>query len=143
MPTWHYRQVFKFTLSCVCCPCFMSISPLLLKLWQFSLIRDWPEIWKSEIPPSEFCLTSEDCGKLGIPKSAWMLLMKSYWMLQYARVAAFTVSELLREKTIRIKGLKLPNKHPLSTKYQNKEKKLASLIVAGKKLSLPFFKIWF
>ena len=37
-------------------------------------------------------------------------------MQQNARVAAFIVSELLREKTIRIKGLKLLNKYPLSTK---------------------------
>ena len=31
------------------------LSSLVLELWQFSFIRDWPEIWKSEIPPSEFC----------------------------------------------------------------------------------------
>ena len=31
-------------------PSFMSISWLVWKLWQFSFIRDWPEIWKSEIP---------------------------------------------------------------------------------------------
>ena len=28
----------------------LSISSLILELWQFSLIRDWPEIWKPEIP---------------------------------------------------------------------------------------------
>ena len=32
----------------------MSILSLVLKLWQFPFIRDWPEIRKSEIPPSEF-----------------------------------------------------------------------------------------
>ena len=42
---------------------FMSISSLVLELWQFTFIIDWPEIRKSEIPPSEFCLMSEDWGK--------------------------------------------------------------------------------
>ena len=63
-------------------------------LWQFSLIKDWPEIRKSEIPPSEFCPISENWGKSGIVN--WMSLMKCYWMLQNVRVTAFTVSELLR-----------------------------------------------
>ena len=31
-------------------PSFMSISSLVLELWQFSFIRDWPEIRKSKIP---------------------------------------------------------------------------------------------
>ena len=73
---------------------FMSISSLVLWLWQFSLIKDWPEIRKSEIPPSEFCPISENWGKSGIVN--WMSLMKCYWMLQNVRVTAFTVSELLR-----------------------------------------------
>ena len=34
-------------------PRFMSISSLVLELWKFSFIRDWPEIRISEIPPSE------------------------------------------------------------------------------------------
>ena len=38
-----------------------------------------------------------DWGKLGIPNLARMSLIKYYWMLQNARVTAFTVSELLRE----------------------------------------------
>ena len=60
-------------------------------------IRDWPEIWKSEIPQSEFCPISRDWGKLGIANLARMFLLKCYWMLQNARVTAFTISELLRE----------------------------------------------
>ena len=36
-------------------PSFMSIVLLVLELWQFSFMRDWPEIRKSEIPTSEFC----------------------------------------------------------------------------------------
>ena len=39
--------------SLVTGPTFMLISSLVLELWQFPFIRDWPEIRKSEIPPSE------------------------------------------------------------------------------------------
>ena len=71
---------------------FMSISSLFLELWQFSVIRDWPDIWKSEIPPSEFCPISGDWDKLRIPDLAWMSLITCYWMLQNARATVFTVS---------------------------------------------------
>ena len=30
----------------------MSVSWLVLELWQFLLIKDWPKTWKSEIPPA-------------------------------------------------------------------------------------------
>ena len=52
---WHdvvvnFFDVILFLLSIlVTDPNFMSISTLALELWQFSFIRDWPEIWKSEI----------------------------------------------------------------------------------------------
>ena len=52
---------------------------------------------ESEIPPSEFCPMSGDCDELGISNLAQMSLVKCYWMLQNARVTAFTMSELLRE----------------------------------------------
>ena len=91
---------------------FMSISSLVLKLWQFSFIKDWPEIRKSEIPPSEFCPISGDWGELWIPNLAQMSLIKCYWMLQNARVTAFTVSELLRENPqIKVKEYIKENKH--------------------------------
>ena len=83
--------------SLVTDPSFMSTSSLVLKLWQFSFIRDWPEIRKSEIPPSEFCQISGDWGKLGIPNLVGMFLMKCYWMLQNSKVKTFIVSELLKE----------------------------------------------
>ena len=73
---------------------FMLISSLALELWQFSFIRDWPEIWKSEIPPAGFCQISGDWGELETPNLAEMSLMKCYWMLQNARVTAFIISEL-------------------------------------------------
>ena len=62
-----------------------------------SFKRDWPEIWKSEIPPSEFCRISGDWGELLILNLAWMCLIGCYWMLQNSKVTAFTVFELLRE----------------------------------------------
>ena len=73
---------------------FMSISLLVLELWQFSFIRDWPEIRKSEIPPSEFCPISEDWNGLCMPNLARMSLIEFYWMLQNSRVTAFTAFEL-------------------------------------------------
>ena len=91
---------------------FMSISSLVLKLWQFSFIKDWPEIRKSEIPQYEFCPISRDWDELGIPNFPRMLLIKCYWMLQNARVTAFTVSELLRENPqIKVKEYIKENKH--------------------------------
>ena len=98
-PTWSHRQIF-LTLFCfsykslVTGPCFISISSLVLELWQFSFIRDWREIQKSEIPSSEFCPISGDWSKLGISNLARMFLRKCYWMLQNAKVTAFTVFEL-------------------------------------------------
>ena len=78
----------------------MSISSLVLELWQFSFIKDWPEIRKSETPPSEFCPISGDWGELWIPNLVRMSLIECYCMLQNSRVTAFTVFELLRENQL-------------------------------------------
>ena len=79
--TWHHHQKFYdvvlFLLSSlVTGPSFMSISSLVLQLWQFYFIRDWPEIQKSKIPPSKFCPISEDSGELGLPYLTQMSLIK-------------------------------------------------------------------
>ena len=79
---------------------FMSISSLVMELWQFSFMRDWQEILKSEIQPSEFCPISGDWGKLWVPNLARMSLTEFYWMLQNSRVTAFAVLELLRENQL-------------------------------------------
>ena len=79
---------------------FMSISSLVLELWQLSFIRDWPEIKKSEIPPSEFCPISGDWDELWIPNLVRMSLIECYWTLQNSRVITFTVFELLRENQL-------------------------------------------
>ena len=83
--------------SLVTGPRFISISSLVLESWQLIFIRDWPEIWKSEISSSEFSPISGDWGNFGILDLARMSLIKCYCMLQNLRVTAFTVSELLRE----------------------------------------------
>ena len=53
---WH-NAIVKFFVdvlfllsNLVTGPSFMSISSLVMDLEQFYFIRDWPEIWKLEIP---------------------------------------------------------------------------------------------
>ena len=86
--------------SLVTGPGFMSTSSLVLELWQFSLIRNWPEIRKSEIPPSEFFRISGDWGELWIPNLQRMSLVECYWILENYRVTAFTVIVLLRKNEL-------------------------------------------
>ena len=50
-----FFDVAMFLLSCLVTGSgFLSISWLLLELWQFSFVKDWPEIWKLEIPYLSF-----------------------------------------------------------------------------------------
>ena len=96
--TSNFFDVVLFLLSSlVTGPSFMSISSLVLELWQFSFIRDWPEIRKSEIPPSEFCPISGDWGELGIPNLARMSLIKCYWMMENVRVTVPTCIVLMNQ----------------------------------------------
>ena len=96
----NFFDVLLFLLSSFSGPNFMSISSLVLELWQLSFIMDWPEIRKSEIPLSEFCPIFGDWGELSIPNLARMSLIECYWMLKNPRVTAFTVFELLRENQL-------------------------------------------
>ena len=57
----------------------MSISLLVLELWQFYFVRDWPEIWKSEhtfvwVLPDIWRLGQVGDTKLGTNVSNNMLL---------------------------------------------------------------------
>ena len=112
--TSNFFDVVLFLLSSlVTGPSFMSISSLVLELWQFSFVRDWPEIRKSEIPTSEFFPISGDWGELWIPNLARMSLIECYWMLQNSRATAFTVFELLRENQLGGGGVgKITPPHP-------------------------------
>ena len=99
--TSNFFDVVLFLLSIlVTGPSFMSISSLVLELLQFSFISDWPEIRKSETPPSEFFPISEEWGELWVPHLARMSLIECYWMLPNSRVTAFTALELLRENQL-------------------------------------------
>ena len=99
--TSNFFDVVLFLLSSlVTGPSFMSISSLVLELWQSSFIRDWPEIRKLEIPPSQFCPISGNWNKLWVPNLARISLKKCYWMLQNSRLIDFTVLELLKENQL-------------------------------------------
>ena len=115
--TRPHRQIFLsailFVLSnLVTGPSFMSMSSLVLELWKFwqlSFIKDWPEIWKSEIPPHEFCPVSGD--EAGLWYQIWYecLLIKCYWMLQNTRVIAFTAVLLLSKNQQEGRRVLLPH----------------------------------
>ena len=76
-PSSNFLDVALFLYSsAVTCLGFMPISLLVLELWPFSFKRDWPEIRKSETPPSEFYPITRDWKKLGIQNLARMPLMK-------------------------------------------------------------------
>ena len=93
---------------------FMSISSLVLELWQFPFIRDWREIRKLEIPLSQFCPISGDWGELGIPNLAWTSLIKCCKMLQNVRVTYSLYHFLvIKGKPTGRKGVKItPSHHP-------------------------------
>ena len=71
-----FYVILLFLSSLATAPSFMSVSLLALELWRFSFVRDWPEIQKSEIPPSEFCPISRQVinTKFGTNVSNRMLL---------------------------------------------------------------------
>ena len=92
LPIWRYRQFFfdvvLFLFSSLATgSSFISTSLMVLELRELSFIRDLQEIRKSAIHE----------GRLGIPNLVWISLLKCYYMLQKAKVAAFTVFESLRE----------------------------------------------
>ena len=64
----------------------------------FCLKGIWPEIRKSEISPSQFCLISRDLGELVIPTLLWMSLIKSYVMLQNPRLYSFYCFWVIKAK---------------------------------------------
>ena len=107
-----FWRCFVFLVKLVTSPSFMSMSSLVLELWHIPFIKDWPEIRKSEIPPSEFCPVPGDWGEEEIPNLAQTCLIRCCWILQNARVTAFTVSELFRENQQNGGSLKLPRSVP-------------------------------
>ena len=97
----NFFDVVLFLLSnLVTVPRFMSISALVLEIWQFSFIRGSPEIRMSDIPSSEFCPISGDWDELWIPNLARLSLIEYYCTRQNSRVTTFTTFELLRENQL-------------------------------------------
>ena len=99
---WHHLIVTFFDVALfllsrlVTGPRFMTISALTLELWQFSFIKDWPEIRNRKYPvcvfPNIWRLGLVRDTKFGMNVSNKILLNTAN-----ARVTAFTVSKLLRE----------------------------------------------
>ena len=84
LPTWRYCQffdTFTFLLSLlVVSPTLMSVSLLVLELWQFLFIRDLTRNLEIKITLVWVC---------PIPNFAWMSLMKRYLMLQNTRFTVY------------------------------------------------------
>ena len=96
LPDWSKLVINPFWRCCVpffklsYWSSFMLVSLVVLELRLF-FFRDWPEIWKSEIPPSEFSPIFGDWDKLGVPSLAQFFVIKSYYMLQGYSFYAFWV----------------------------------------------------
>ena len=63
---------------------------VVMTIFFYKRLNGNPEMENSQ---SEFCPISRDWDMLGILNFAGMSAMKCYWMLENARVTAFTVSE--------------------------------------------------
>ena len=63
-------------------PSFTMISFLVLELWQFFFIRDWPEIRKSEIPMSEFCPIPGEWCKLPYAAKCQVYSFYRFWVIK-------------------------------------------------------------
>ena len=114
-----------------------------------SFIKDWPEIQKSEIPPSEFCPISGDWENLEIPNLAQTSLIKCFQTLQNARVTAFTVSELLREnqqggvKLLSTTQIRVNNDFEISSKiFSDKNCRQSKLFLMKNFTCLVYFSKW-
>ena len=110
-------EVFLFLLSSLLTgPSFMSISSLVLELWQFPFSRIWPEIRKSEITPSQFCPISGDWSKFGIPNLGLTSLMKWWNVTECCKMPGLQLLQFLSYygKTSRGEegGINLPSPPP-------------------------------
>ena len=85
-----FEVVFFLLSSLVLGPSFMPISSLVLELWQFSFIRDWLEIRKSEILPSEFCPISREWNKLGIQDTKFGTNISNKMLINAAKFQGYS-----------------------------------------------------
>ena len=107
---WNFCDAVLFLfLSLVAGPRFMSILPLVLELWQFPFIRDWSEIRKSQIPPSEFFPISRDWGEFGLPN---LTRTSDKMLMNAAKCQGYSFYCFLFIKGTTNRGLKLPPPPP-------------------------------
>ena len=102
----------------VTCPSYISISSLVLGLWQFSVFNflQWAQNPEIRNTPVWFLPNTWRLRRVRVSDLARMSLIKNYWKLQNARVTVFIISELLREHQ---QGVKLP----IPTQIKVKEKR--------------------
>ena len=102
-------------------PSFISISSLVLELWQFSFIRDWPEIRKLKISPSEFCPVSGDWGDLRIPNVSNKILLNA------AKCQCYSFYHFWVVKRKPTGGYNYPPSYKLNPLMENVPKRLDTL----------------
>ena len=83
-----------FLSSLITGPSFMSISRLVLELWNFSFIEDWKKIWRSEITPSDFFSIPRDRSEWVTPNLTWMFLIICYWILLNVRFITHVLTNI-------------------------------------------------
>ena len=129
-----FDVVVFFLSSLVNGPSFVSILSLVLELWQFSFIKDWPEIRKSEIAPSEFWIIFGDWDELRIPNLARMSIIK---LLNAAKCQrhSFHRCWVIKGKPTKRGGVKLPpSRLGLRTCHASKKFELSSSLFPQKVL---------
>ena len=75
---------------------FHAKSLLVLELWQFLFIRDWLEIQKLEMLPSEFSPITGDWGNLGIPNLTQMKNVSNKKLLKAAKCQSYYYVKTIR-----------------------------------------------
>ena len=111
-------EVLVFLLSgFVIGPSFMSISLLVLQVKQFFL-RNWPEIWKSEIHPSDFCPIFGEWSELGIPNLTGMFYNEKLLNPAKCQVYSYRFWVITRKPTW---GKNIPTTHHSSWVEMNWE----------------------
>ena len=88
----------------------MSISSLVLELWKCPFIKDWPEIWKSEKPSSDFCPISADWwGEWRVPNFGTNFSNKMLLNSPKRRAYSFSGSWVIKGKSTMGKVTPSPN----------------------------------
>ena len=110
VPASYFFNGLLFLLSSLATgPGFMSISLMVLELWQFSFIKDWPEIRKSKIPPSG--LNIWRLGQVGNNKFDTNVSNKMLLNAAKSQGCSICRFEVIKGKPTRGRGVKLSPTH--------------------------------